>query len=125
MCFTETSLQEYVFSNYPDTTIEIICIFNFLDVKILKLISKYVVFQMSPVRALILDDDSYCVTDYFTNHLTAEHRSKLRDLKSFVDEPHLHGTIFNEYHTLLVVSVVIELDGIENSRRFIIINHFH
>ncbi|XP_066991493.1 E3 ubiquitin-protein ligase KCMF1 isoform X2 [Anabrus simplex] len=65
MGFTETTLQEHVAGEHPETSFEVVC----------------------PVCASLPGGDPNLVTDDFAGHLTLEHRSGPRDLISFLDEP--------------------------------------
>ncbi|XP_076650986.1 E3 ubiquitin-protein ligase KCMF1 isoform X2 [Halictus rubicundus] len=65
MGFTETTLQEHVTADHPDTSFEVVC----------------------PVCASTPGGDPNSVTDDFAAHLSLEHRSGPRDLISFLDEP--------------------------------------
>lgn len=65
MGFTETTLQEHVTADHPDTSFEVVC----------------------PICASISGGDPNHLTDDLAGHLTVEHRSGSRDLISFLDEP--------------------------------------
>ncbi|KAJ8683028.1 hypothetical protein QAD02_018820 [Eretmocerus hayati] len=64
MGFTETTLQEHVAADHPDTSFEVIC----------------------PVCAYLPGGEPNLVTDDIAGHLTLEHRSGPRDLITFLDE---------------------------------------
>ncbi|XP_001606088.1 E3 ubiquitin-protein ligase KCMF1 isoform X1 [Nasonia vitripennis] len=64
MGFTETTLQEHVAADHPDTSFEVIC----------------------PVCAYLPGGEPNLVTDDIAGHLNLEHRSGPRDLISFLDE---------------------------------------
>ncbi|XP_012283373.1 E3 ubiquitin-protein ligase KCMF1 [Orussus abietinus] len=65
MGFTETTLQEHIAADHPDTSFEVVC----------------------PVCASLPGGDPNHVTDDFAGHLTLEHRNGQRDLMSFLDDP--------------------------------------
>ncbi|XP_014211912.1 E3 ubiquitin-protein ligase KCMF1 isoform X2 [Copidosoma floridanum] len=64
MGFTETTLQEHVAADHPDTSFEVIC----------------------PVCASLPGGEPNLVTDDIAGHLTLEHRSGPRDLITFLDD---------------------------------------
>ncbi|XP_058808688.1 E3 ubiquitin-protein ligase KCMF1 isoform X2 [Phymastichus coffea] len=64
MGFTETTLQEHVSADHPDTSFEVIC----------------------PVCAYLPSGEPNLATDDIAGHLTLEHRSGPRDLITFLDD---------------------------------------